>query len=555
MGLFDPDGVTQVAYDNNSGVGQNPYFEFTATKTGDYFIEMRSAALEGAEYSVWVTGFSPLTNVFAEEPGNQTASIGDALVVGGSVINLGVPGGTIGIGALGEQGNDTLNGNANNNLLAGGLGNDKLYGFDGTDILWGDAGLDELHGGDGADELRGGDGEDILSGGLGADTLSGGAGKDRATHQDATAGVVALLLSAAGNAGEAKGDKFISIENLTGSKFADVLKGTNSINSLIGGDGDDTVVGFGGDDHLFGQNGNDTLNGGVGADHFSGGLGTDRVTYQDASAGVVIALLSPAANTGEAAGDRFASIESITGSKFDDTLAGNSAINTLIGGGGNDTILGLKGDDILFGQEGDDILNGGTGPDGLFGGNNLDTASYSTALAGVVASLTRPAANSGDAAGDTYASIENLTGSRFGDTLTGNSLVNALLGGDGEDTLNGRLGNDVMSGSSGKDTFVFDTALSATGNVDSVTDFRAADDTVCLENAVFTTLTAKGTLALDAFRANTTGLATDSSDRIIYETDTGELYYDANGSAAGGGIVFAELTVGLSLTSADFVVV
>ncbi|MDQ0324079.1 Ca2+-binding RTX toxin-like protein [Pararhizobium capsulatum DSM 1112] len=64
-----------------------------------------------------------------------------------------------------------------------------------------------------------------------------------------------------------------------------------------------------------------------------------------------------------------------------------------------------------------------------------------------------------------------------------------------------------------------------------------------------------GTLASGAFASNSTGFAGDSSDRIIYEKDTGALYYDANGSVAGGGIHFATLSANLTLTNADFFVI
>lgn len=70
-----------------------------------------------------------------------------------------------------------------------------------------------------------------------------------------------------------------------------------------------------------------------------------------------------------------------------------------------------------------------------------------------------------------------------------------------------------------------------------------------------TTPTSTGTLAAGAFQANTTGLAEDTSDRIIYETDTGKLYYDSNGSASGGSVLFAILSNKPALTEADFVVV
>jgi Ca2+-binding RTX toxin-like protein len=44
------------------------------------------------------------------------------------------------------------------------------------------------------------------------------------------------------NAGGAAGDRFVSVENLQGSKFADKLTGTNAANVLDGGKGDDWMA-------------------------------------------------------------------------------------------------------------------------------------------------------------------------------------------------------------------------------------------------------------------------------------------------------------------------
>ena len=73
-----------------------------------------------------------------------------------------------------------------------------------------------------------------------------------------------------------------------------------------------------------------------------------------------------------------------------------------------------------------------------------------------------------------------------------------------------------------------------------------------MENAVFTALTATDALAAAAFRAKTTRLAQDADDHIIYETDTGKLFYDADATGANAGVHFATLTAELSLTNADF---
>ncbi len=225
------------------------------------------------------------------------------------------------------------------------------------------------------------------------------------------------------------------------------------------------------------------------------------------------------------------------------------------GWGGNDRLYAGIGNDRLFGGNDNDTLMGGAGADYLSGGTGIDRAAYTTAKAGVTVSLANPTLNTGDAKGDTFNSIENLTGSDFSDNLFGTNARNVISGGAGNDVIKGYNGNDTLAGGSGKDVFVFNSALNATGNVDVITDFLAVNDTIQLDNAVFAALTTLGTLAAAAFRANTTGLAQDASDRVIYENDTGELYYDFNGSAAGGGMLFAKLDPGLSLASADFVVI
>jgi Ca2+-binding RTX toxin-like protein len=232
------------------------------------------------------------------------------------------------------------------------------------------------------------------------------------------------------------------------------------------------------------------------------------------------------------------------------TIQGN-----VFGGDGKDRLYAGAGNDALSGQAGDDTLMGGAGADYLGGGAGSDRAAYTSAKAGVTVSLANASLNTGDAKGDTFNSVENLVGSNFSDNLFGDNARNVISGGAGNDTIKGYRGNDVLAGGTGKDIFVFNSALSASTNVDTITDFLAVDDTIQLDNAVFTALAATGVMASGAFRVNTTGLAQDSSDRIIYETDTGELYYDANGNAAGGGVLFAKLDPGLALTNADFVVI
>ena len=101
--------------------------------------------------------------------------------------------------------------------------------------------------------------------------------------------------------------------------------------------------------------------------------------------------------------------------------------------------------------------------------------------------------------------------------------------------------------------FVFNTALNAATNVDTITDFDVANDTIHLEGSIFTTLPATGAISADAFHIG--AAAADAEDRIIYDSATGDLFFDSDGSGAGGSVRFADLATGLALTNADFLMI
>ncbi|MBF9195709.1 M10 family metallopeptidase [Microvirga terrestris] len=189
-------------------------------------------------------------------------------------------------------------------------------------------------------------------------------------------------------------------------------------------------------------------------------------------------------------GDTRPLIENAYGGSANDIIKGNIAGNALRGNGGNDRLYGLNGNDVLIGGSGSDALSGGAG---------ADTVSYSTAKTGVVADLVTKSNNRGDAAGDSYSSIEWVTGSSYSDTLRGSGSANQIKGGAGSDTLYGRSSNDVLdggtgsdklygesgkdmlTGGSGADVFVFSSsAHSRMSSADTIKDFRRSSDHIDL---------------------------------------------------------------------------
>jgi serralysin len=175
---------------------------------------------------------------------------------------------------------------------------------------------------------------------------------------------------------------------------------------------------------------------------------------------------------------------------FPKTITGTSGKNTIVGTDAIEIIDGKKGDDKLYGGNGSDTLLGGSGKDRLFGDG-------------------------------------------------------------GNDTLNGGKGQDKLTGGAGEDTFVFSSSLKEE-NRDQILDFNVADDTIALDNAVFTALL-DGPLAATAFAIGSG--AADADDRIIYNSSNGKLYYDADGIGGSKKVHFATLSAGLALTAEDFLVI
>ena len=242
-----------------------------------------------------------------------------------------------------------------------------LSGLTGT----GNALANRLTGTNGTDTLDGAGGNDRIEGGEGADALTGGDGIDTAFYGNATSGVQ-LDLRSLGSGGEAAGDTFASIENVSASRFADVVVGTQGANALIGGISGDVLFGLGGNDQLIGGAGKDRLLGGEGADVIDGGANADVASYAAASSGITINLALGRGTRGEAAGDTLISIDGAIGSAFADVMIGFAGVNVLFGGDGNDYIDASSGNDIVRGDAGDDTVIGGAGNDRMSGGTGAD---------------------------------------------------------------------------------------------------------------------------------------------------------------------------------------
>jgi serralysin len=234
--------------------------------------------------------------------------------------------------------------------------------------------IENAIGGTGNDTIIGNDERNVLTGHRGADRLVGGGGLDVAGYYTATSAVVVDMQNGASSTGDARGDTYIEIEGIQGSRFGDTIRGDVNGNLLNGSGGNDTILGRGGNDIIVGGTGVDNLSGGDGNDVLNGGSGDDRID-------------------GNAGNDRLVGVDgndtltdmlgrnSIIGGRGDDILQDGTGSSTLYSGsgddrltanGGNDLLIGGSGNDDLFGGGGRDRLAGDGGDDTIFGGGNTD---------------------------------------------------------------------------------------------------------------------------------------------------------------------------------------
>ena len=373
-------------------------------------------------------------------------------------------------------------------------------------------------------------------------TVSDGAG-------GSTTGTITLRVIATDN-GNQNGSNSISLAGvgayqaayIDGKDGNDVITDGDFVSVLIGGLGNDTLNGSAGNDILRGGDGNDNIDGGAGAEDLldlTGGTGGVTFTLVQSSSNTNVNL--SAVNLGN---ESYRNVEGVIGTGSGDSITGSSANDILRGGGGNDTLDGVGGVDLI------DFTDG---------------------AAGIVFTLTQSASNTVFNTGtallgtDTYRNMEGVIGTGFNDTLNGSSLNDILRGGAGDDTINGNdgadtlrgdAGNDIINGGIGNDTIIggtgADTLTGGAGadmfvftaplnNVDSITDFDGNVDQIHLDDAAFSAF--GPTIDAGEFVANSGGVAGDANDFLLYDTDTGDLYYDADGNGVGARVLIANITV------------
>ena len=290
--------------------------------------------------------------------------------------------------------------------IYGGEGDNSLTGGSNDDTINGNGGDDNINGGNGDDDIDGGSGDDIIEGGAGADMLDGGestgdsdtlsyagspsgptTGDDLNPRNGVTVTLNSDPVATDNTRTHAEGDTSITgFENLTGSRYNDLLIGDNGVNIIKGGSGHDIIRGAGAGSEMEGGSGRDKLEGVDGAFLSYAGSGsgvnvdlsdTSDVTLSTADAalfGVATVTGVIKVSGGDASGDIATGFNDVIGGRGSDTLTGNDQDNELRGMGGNDTLTGGDGADDLKGGEGRDTLRGGTGDDMLDGGPGADTS-------------------------------------------------------------------------------------------------------------------------------------------------------------------------------------
>jgi Ca2+-binding RTX toxin-like protein len=386
------------------------------------------------------------------------------------------------------------------------------------------------------DMLAGGTGDDILDGGAGRDILIGGAGND--TYKANASDVIEDSAGSNDTVILISGERYTMAASIETLIIAADLQGVTATGNELR----NTLTG-----NRFGN----TLDGGVGADTLDGGGGFDFASYAGETSGVTVNLATGA----NPDGDTLISIEGVIGSSHADTFTGNGS-SLLMARGSDDTYTVRSGDVVEEADnEGRDTV--------IVGGSYALKADAYIELLRLSGVSSKTSANL--TGSDTANEITGHTGKNTLKGLGGNDVLKASSGDDrvygdaGNDTLYGGSGNDKLYGGTGtgRDVFVFDTKPSKSTNVDRIYDFSTKYDSIQLENKIFTKLgrdSSKGVkFKSDMFVKGKA--AQDREDRIIYDSKTGALYYDQDGTGSKAQVKITTLNKNLKLTHSDFFVI
>ena len=310
----------------------------------------------------------------------------------------------------GDKGDDSVAGDAGDDSLNGGLGNDVIEGGSGVDLMWfgrskvgvtvdlaegqasgmgrdrmsgiedlggtyrgddtliGDESANMLQGFGGDDVIRGEGGDDRLLADQGDDLYDGGLGRNVIDYRYSYYGPVIVNLLAGSATGDGE-DIFVSINDVTGTQYSDLLIGDDAANILNGLGGDDILRGGVGDDTHLGGRGWDVMFGGPGDDVLEGNQGFDGADYGRAGGPVSVDLsMGSATGTGPHHLKRRRRLRlglrrHARGDDASNIVNGRAGNDSIDAGGGDDLIQGGPGDDNYLGGEGVDTLDFGTSPD------------------------------------------------------------------------------------------------------------------------------------------------------------------------------------------------
>ncbi len=251
----------------------------------------------------------------------------------------------------------------------------------------------------------------------------------------------------------------------------------------------------------------------------------------------------------------------IQGNALDNELYGDETNNLLNGKGGNDFLIGGAGNDIYVVSEADDLIQEfeDEGYDWAYISVSYTLPEHTEALeimyswdidgiGNTVAN--RMIGGSGRNFLDGLDGDDAIDGEGGDDTLNGDYGSDNLAGGEGHDILIGGSDNDILSGGAGKDVFVFNTWVHKVYNKDKIVDWSAKDDTIRLDNDIFTKLKKVGKLQSKYFTLG--AKAKDKNDYVGVNKKTGDVWYDKNGDKPGEQVIFANIGKKKAVSASDF---